>query len=208
MKVDKFVVHANFIVLDIEEDHQVSIIIGRPFLNTASAIVDMRESKLTLWVGDESITFGFDKAMKNSKYSDDTAFLVDNLDELMEEWKEDNSNEQAIALEDNFDAERDLKEIERMLEESEYEEIIRGSENSTRWVGDTNSTSPSGKSQSDENDCVDSMSPLSRLDVFSVKNTKLELKTLREHLEYAFLEEGDQKPIIIASDLTKSEKKS
>ncbi|XP_052627208.1 uncharacterized protein LOC128133721 [Lactuca sativa] len=35
---------------------------------------------------------------------------------------------------------------------------------------------------------------------------KSELKILPGHLEYAFLEEGEQKPVIIASDLTKSEK--
>ena len=81
-------------------------------------------SKITLRVGDESVTFGFDKAIKYSKYSGDTTFSVDTLDELMEEWKEDNSKDPAITLEYEFHAERDMKEIERMLEESEYEEII------------------------------------------------------------------------------------
>ena len=42
--------------------------------------------------------------------------------------------------------------------------------------------------------------------MFSVQNSNLKLKTLSEHLEYAFLEEGNQKPVIIAFDLTKSEK--
>ncbi|XP_023770512.1 uncharacterized protein LOC111919130 [Lactuca sativa] len=71
-------------VLDMEEDHQVPIILGRPFLNTASAIVDIRESKLTLRVGEESVTFGVDQAMKHSKYSDNTKFSLDTLEELME----------------------------------------------------------------------------------------------------------------------------
>ncbi|KAL7596848.1 hypothetical protein Lser_V15G31333 [Lactuca serriola] len=34
VKVDKFVFLMDFIVLDMEEDHQVPIIFGRPFLNT------------------------------------------------------------------------------------------------------------------------------------------------------------------------------
>ena len=46
----------------------------------------------------------------------------------MEEWKEDKSSESTVAFEDDFDAERDLKEIEKLLEESEYEEIISSSE--------------------------------------------------------------------------------
>ena len=37
---------------------------------------------------------------------------------------------------------------------------------------------------------------------------KVELQALPEHLEYAFLEEGQQKPVIIASDLAKHEKES
>ena len=44
------------------------------------------------------------------------------------------------------------------------------------------------------------------LDVFSMQNTKLEMKILPNHLEYEFLEEGEQKPINIVYDLTKYEK--
>ncbi|XP_023758282.1 uncharacterized protein LOC111906743 [Lactuca sativa] len=98
VKVDKFVFPTDFIVLDIEEDHQVSIILGKPFLNTTSAIVDIRESKLTLRVGEDSVTFGVDRAMKHSKFSDDTTFSVDILEELMEEWKEDKSNDPPLPL--------------------------------------------------------------------------------------------------------------
>ncbi|XP_052619885.1 uncharacterized protein LOC128126157 [Lactuca sativa] len=85
VKVDKFVFPADFIILDMEADPQVPIILGRPFLNTASAIVDMRDSKLTLRVGDDSVTFGVDQAMKYSRSSDDTAFSIDMLDEILEE---------------------------------------------------------------------------------------------------------------------------
>ncbi|KAL7602990.1 hypothetical protein Lser_V15G15549 [Lactuca serriola] len=53
VKVDKFVFPADFIVLDMEEDHEVPIILRRPFSNTAGAIVDIRDSKLTLRVGED-----------------------------------------------------------------------------------------------------------------------------------------------------------
>ncbi|XP_023740671.1 uncharacterized protein LOC111888795 [Lactuca sativa] len=93
IKVDKFVFPTYFIVLDMEEDHQVPIIIGIPFLSTACAIVVVQESKLTLQVGDDSVTFGVDRAMKPSRLRDDTIFTVDTFEELMEkelvEWKED-----------------------------------------------------------------------------------------------------------------------
>ncbi|XP_023737456.2 uncharacterized protein LOC111885433 [Lactuca sativa] len=81
---------------DIEADPQVPIILGRPFLNTLSAIVDMRDSKLTLWVGDDSVTFEVDQAMKYARNSDDTAFSIDMLDELLEECVSEDSSKYTI----------------------------------------------------------------------------------------------------------------
>ena len=69
-----------------------------------SAIVDMRDSKLTLHVGEESFTFGIDQAMKHAGCSDGTTFSVDMLEELMEEWKEDKPSKSTITFEDEFDA--------------------------------------------------------------------------------------------------------
>ncbi|XP_052626812.1 uncharacterized protein LOC128133420 [Lactuca sativa] len=67
-------------VLDIEEDNQVPIILGKPFFSTARALVDIRESKLTIRAGEDAITFGVDKAMKHSKITDDMVFSVDTFD--------------------------------------------------------------------------------------------------------------------------------
>ncbi|XP_052627025.1 uncharacterized protein LOC128133572 [Lactuca sativa] len=131
VKVDKFVFPADFIILDMEADPQGPIILGRPFLNTASAIVDMRDSKLTLRVGDDSVTFGVDQAMKYSRSSDDTAFSIDMLDEILEEDIPKDSSKFA-ALDEVFDPEKDLLEIERLLEEAEYEEIKKQAESPTR----------------------------------------------------------------------------
>ena len=57
VKVDKLVFLAYFIMLDMEEDEQVPIIIGRPFLSTTRSLIDIRESKLTIRVGEEAVTF-------------------------------------------------------------------------------------------------------------------------------------------------------
>ncbi|XP_023770778.1 uncharacterized protein LOC111919455 [Lactuca sativa] len=208
VKVDKFVFPVDFIVLDMEGDPQVPIILGRPFLNTASAIVDMQDSKITLRVGDESITFGVDQAMKHPRNSDDTTFSVDMLEELMEEWNEDEPNKSTVPLEEEFDAERDLLEIERLLEEAEYNDLIKSAEYLTRRVATIDSTSPFKETQSVTNFTQDSMSPFTGLDVCSIQNTKTELKALPNHLEHAYLEDGQQKPVIIAADLAKHEKES
>ncbi|KAI3780136.1 hypothetical protein L2E82_10074 [Cichorium intybus] len=83
VKVDKFVFPVDFVVLDMEEDEQVPIILGRPFLNTARALVDIHESKLTLRVGTDAITFGIDQSMKHSKTCDNAVYFVDTIDTIL-----------------------------------------------------------------------------------------------------------------------------
>ncbi|XP_015965708.1 uncharacterized protein LOC107489474 [Arachis duranensis] len=56
VKVDKFIFPANFVILDLDEERGNSIILGRPFLATARAIIDVEQEELTLRVHDESIT--------------------------------------------------------------------------------------------------------------------------------------------------------
>ena len=66
MKVDKFIFPADFVVLDMEEDEDIPIILGRPFLNTAGALIDVRQRELTLRMSDESILFKMLSPSKNS----------------------------------------------------------------------------------------------------------------------------------------------
>ncbi|KAJ0857462.1 putative aspartic peptidase domain superfamily [Helianthus annuus] len=55
VKVRDFVFPADFIILDMEEDTEVPLILGRPFLATAHAMVDMSDGKLTLRVRDKEM---------------------------------------------------------------------------------------------------------------------------------------------------------
>ncbi|KAI3807729.1 hypothetical protein L1987_23663 [Smallanthus sonchifolius] len=57
VKVDKFVFPVDFVVMDMEADTTVPIILGRPFLRTAKAVIDVFDGKFTLRVGDETVTF-------------------------------------------------------------------------------------------------------------------------------------------------------
>jgi len=57
VKVGKFFIPVDFMVMDIAEDLKVPIILGRPFLNTAGAVIDVKRGRMTLEVGDEIITF-------------------------------------------------------------------------------------------------------------------------------------------------------
>ncbi|XP_057803186.1 uncharacterized protein LOC131018487 [Salvia miltiorrhiza] len=57
VKVEDFIFPADFVVLDIEDDNKISLILGRPFLATGRALIDVEKGELTLRVHDESQTF-------------------------------------------------------------------------------------------------------------------------------------------------------
>lgn len=49
VKVDKFIVPTNFVVLDMEEEKDVSIIMGRPFLITGRTLIDEEQVVLNIF---------------------------------------------------------------------------------------------------------------------------------------------------------------
>ncbi|GKA40003.1 DNA/RNA polymerases superfamily protein [Tanacetum coccineum] len=63
--IDKFVFPIDFIVLDMLEDIKVSLILGRPFLSTAHAKIDVFKRKITLIVGDDKFMFKSDNPTNN-----------------------------------------------------------------------------------------------------------------------------------------------
>ncbi|XP_021991407.1 uncharacterized protein LOC110888158 [Helianthus annuus] len=135
VKVDKFVFPINFVVLDMEADEKVPIILGRPFLCTVKAIIDVFDGKITLQV------------------------VEGKLDEV-------------------------VAKVEEVVSESEEVE-------ETEWVPEVLELSEV-KSEFES-------TPLE-------KPAPLELKILPSHLEYAFLGEGSDFPVIISSKLEEGEK--
>ncbi|GJV58901.1 reverse transcriptase domain-containing protein [Tanacetum coccineum] len=53
VKIDKFVFPVDFVILDMEEDHRIPIILGRSFLATVHAMIDVFNKKISFKVGDE-----------------------------------------------------------------------------------------------------------------------------------------------------------
>jgi hypothetical protein len=51
----------DFVVIEMPEDDNVSIILGRPFLNTAGAVIDCNQGKVTFNVNDKDHTVNFPK---------------------------------------------------------------------------------------------------------------------------------------------------
>ncbi|GKA19893.1 reverse transcriptase domain-containing protein [Tanacetum coccineum] len=65
VRVDGFTFLADFVVVNFEPDPRVPIILGRPFLRTAEALIDLYEETLTLRVGKEELVYYADKSEKN-----------------------------------------------------------------------------------------------------------------------------------------------
>ncbi|XP_074562899.1 uncharacterized protein LOC141819519, partial [Curcuma longa] len=64
VEVGGFTIPTDFIVLDMKEDPSVPIILGRPFLSTAGAIIDMKNHRLSLEVGRERVEFDLSQDSK------------------------------------------------------------------------------------------------------------------------------------------------
>ena len=51
-------------MIDMEEDKQVSLLLGRPFITTRAALIDVKKRELTLRVGDEKVHFNLNQSLK------------------------------------------------------------------------------------------------------------------------------------------------
>ncbi|GJT62553.1 DNA-directed DNA polymerase [Tanacetum coccineum] len=83
VKIDKFIFPVDFVVLDIKEDRTILIILGRPFLATTHAMIDVFNKKISFEVGNETIMFDIEKLMKFSTPEDDECLSVDMVDKVV-----------------------------------------------------------------------------------------------------------------------------
>ena len=65
VKVGKFVFPADFIILDMEEDSQIPLLLGWPFLATGAALIDMQKGILMLRVGEETADLNLIRSLRN-----------------------------------------------------------------------------------------------------------------------------------------------
>ena len=80
IKVGKFIFPADFIILDMEEDSQVPLLLGRPFLSTGAALIDMQKGILTLRVGEETADFNLIRSLRNVDIERDDIKSVEDVD--------------------------------------------------------------------------------------------------------------------------------
>ncbi|GJW75537.1 reverse transcriptase domain-containing protein [Tanacetum coccineum] len=188
VQVGQFIFLIDFVILEMEEDSKVPLILGRPFLHTANAIIYVKCKELNLEVGNEKITFMINKAMQHSHSNDDTCFNIDVIDEVTEEELDallndsgpfmstsekinetDLDREFVEFMEVKFEEAPD-KEVDEYLEELSLEERSRIKKS------------------------------------IQVPPTDLEMKPLPDHLEYAYLEKDSLFLVIIAFNLKADEK--
>ncbi|XP_021847715.1 uncharacterized protein [Spinacia oleracea] len=81
--VGNFCIPCDFVVIDMEEDAQVPIVLGRPFLSSTGAIIDMKNGKITFEVGDEKMEYIITNSM-GSPSMGESIYKVDALDEMIE----------------------------------------------------------------------------------------------------------------------------
>jgi len=80
VKVDKFLFLVDFVVMDIEEDVDVPLILGRPFMKTTKVIIDVDKGKLKVCVENEEVSFNVFEAMKHPKDTK-SCFTIDVIQE-------------------------------------------------------------------------------------------------------------------------------
>nr|KYP47399.1 hypothetical protein KK1_031013 [Cajanus cajan] len=182
VKVDKFWFPVDFVVMDMEEDSEVPLILGRPFMKTAKVIIDVDDGKLKVRVQDDEVNFNVFEAMKHS--SDKACcFRVDVIDELCMEAQKTFSVatplEKALMSAVSEINNEEEKEIQKCLEELDKAKEISPNSTSVQELNKEEKSQPQ----------------------------KLELKQLPSHLKYVFLEASGGKPVIISSSLSVEEEK-
>ncbi|GJW58148.1 reverse transcriptase domain-containing protein [Tanacetum coccineum] len=90
IKVGKFKLLADFVVVDFNADPQVPLILRRSFLKTEHALIDVYEGKLTLRVGKKAVTFNLDQTSRySSNYDDITANRIDVIGMACDEYSQE-----------------------------------------------------------------------------------------------------------------------
>nr|GEZ83396.1 reverse transcriptase domain-containing protein [Tanacetum cinerariifolium] len=189
VEVGKFTFLVDFVIVKMEEDSEIPLILGRPFLYTVDAVIRVKQKQLNLGVGTERMIFHIDSAMKHSHSNDDTCFSIDVIDKIFEE------DFNALLHEGN----KILHSIKGTYLEkeifNEFDEFIA-------MNADENSDTVSD---------IEEL-PFEKITIntdYKIKTsleeppTDLELKPLPDNLEYVFLEEPsflplleDKKPVV------------
>ncbi|XP_062119260.1 uncharacterized protein LOC133833010 [Humulus lupulus] len=134
VRVDKFIFPIDFIVLDMEEDMDVPIILGRPFLATGQALIDVHKGELKLRVQGDVVVFNVFKAMKYPVASD-SCYSVDAIEKAVSKSRVSSDTLEAMLTSDEVDHDDDeMREYVNWINSyqpyrKKFEELAEGTEN-------------------------------------------------------------------------------
>ncbi|GJS96087.1 reverse transcriptase domain-containing protein [Tanacetum coccineum] len=201
VKVGKFHFPTDFVVVDFEADPRVPLILGRSFLRTGRALIDVYGEEITLRVDNEAVTFNLDQTTRYSSTNDKSVNRIDIIDAVCEEYapellgfsNNNSSGGNPTPTSEPFTSEFILEEIEAYLKDDSISPEI-----------DHADCDPEGDICLIEKLLNNDPFQLPPIDLKQSEVTKakssieeppeLELKDLPSHLEYAYLEENDKFP--------------
>ncbi|GJS55269.1 reverse transcriptase domain-containing protein [Tanacetum coccineum] len=190
VKVETFYFLADFVVVDYDVDPRVPLILGRPFLRTARALIDVHDVSCKEYAQEvlgflDSSTSGNPTPLDPIIASSSPSFTPFkggdlNLEEIETYLR--TPDELSNLDDDYYDTEGDILYLEKLLKEDPYPNLLPMKNDDLKKV-DVTMTKPSIE-----------------------EPPELELKDLPSHLEYAFLEGTNKLPVIISKELKDEEK--
>ena len=184
VKVGKFIFPVDFVIMKIEEDTQVPLLLGRPFLATGAALIDVQKGELTLRVGNEAMHFNLNRGLEHPNVDEESCMAIENNSLL------------SVELNSDCTLQHSINEIEMSFQylESIDCEMLPSNLYKKETVSSIN-----------ENSQDDVCSQEQKTTEQETSAEGLILKELPSHLKYAFLEPEKRKPVIISAALTESE---
>ena len=165
--------------MQMEEDTQVPLLLGRPFLATRAALIGVQKGELTLRVGDEAVHFNINRSLEHPHVEADSCMTVRNNSLLNDELNYDCIIQHSInEIEMNF----------QYLESFDCEVLPSN-------VFNKETVSSINENSQDE---ISSQKQQTHEQETSAEG--LTLKELPSHLKYEFLEPEKRKPVIISAD--------
>ncbi|GKC57157.1 reverse transcriptase domain-containing protein [Tanacetum coccineum] len=226
VKMGKFHFPTDFVVVDFEADPRVPLILGRSFLRTGRALIDVYGEEITLRVDNEAITFNLDQTTRYSSTNDISVNRIDIIDVVSEEYARE-----MLGFSNNNSGGNPIPTSEPIISDSSPSLTpFEGSDFILEEIEaclKDDSISP----EIDHADCdlegyifliekllnedLFQLPPmdLNQMEVTKAKSSieeppELELKELPSHLEYVFLKGTDKLPVIIAKGLKVEEKEA
>ena len=184
VKVGKFVFPTDFIILDMEEDSQVPLLLGRQFLATGAALIDMQKGILMLRVGEKTTDFNLIRSLRNLDIERDDIKSVEDVFVNNSDFYYDCNDHLSI----------NEKEMNFQYPKGFDSDFLHINLHSTEKVM---SLEQNGIKQRDKNEEKEFHQETSE--------EGLILKEFPSHLKYVYLELPRNKPVIISSRISDAE---